>query len=87
MSAEDSTTEKRNHRRRRVLKVGTIAFGGSTIDCVIRNISASGAALEVASQLGIPASFHLVIASEQLRKQCRVLWRKADRLGVAFDEP
>jgi PilZ domain len=78
-------SEKRNHRRQRVLKAGTIAFDGSGIDCVVRNISATGAALEVESQLGIPPLFHLVISAEQLRRRCRVRWRKEKRIGVVFE--
>ena len=61
-----------------------IAFNGSGINCVVRNISADGAALEVESQAGIPSEFGLVIATEQFSGFCRVLWRKAKRLGVAF---
>ena len=48
--------------RQRVFKAGTIEFGGSTIDCVVRNISATGAALEDASPVGIPAEFNLLIS-------------------------
>ena len=87
MSAEHPTSEKRDHRRQRILQAGTIAFNGSGIGCVIRNISATGAALEVESQIGIPGSFRLVIAAEHFNKSCRVLWRREKRLGVAFEQP
>jgi hypothetical protein len=30
-----------------VLKAGTIEFGGGAIDCTVRNVSETGAALEV----------------------------------------
>ena len=86
MSIEHPTSEKRDCRRQRVLKAGTIAFNGSGIDCVIRNISATGAALEVESQSGIPGSFRLVIAAEHFSRGCRVLWRKEKRLGVVFEQ-
>jgi hypothetical protein len=85
VTARHPTDEKRDQRRRRVLKAGTITFNGSGIDCVVRNVSTTGAALEVESQLGIPSSFHLVIASELFSERCRVLWRKEKRLGVVFD--
>lgn len=55
--------EKRSGPRTRVLKAGTIAFGGAVIDCTVRNMSTSGALLEVASPLGIPLRFVLVIPS------------------------
>jgi hypothetical protein len=86
VSAEPSTNEKRDRRRQRVLKAGTIAFNRSTIDCVVRNISETGAALQVESQIGIPVSFHLIIAAEQFRKLCRVRWRKEKQLGVVFEQ-
>jgi hypothetical protein len=71
--------------RRRILKAGSISFGGGTIDCTVRNISDSGAALEVASPLCIPDRFNLVIRSDNLNRPCRIVWRKEKRLGVAFD--
>lgn len=78
-------SEQRSHRRQRVLKAATIAFNGAGIDCVVRNISATGAALEVESPLGIPPAFNLVIAAERLSQRCRVLWRKEKRIGVVFE--
>jgi PilZ domain len=77
-------SEQRTKTRQRVLKAGTISFNGEGINCVVRNISADGAALEVESQAGIPAEFNLVIRTEQFNQICRVLWRKTKRLGVAF---
>lgn len=70
--------------RQRVFKAGTIEFGGSTIDCVVRNISATGAALEVASSVGIPAEFNLLISGNIAKRPCRMVWVKDRRLGVAF---
>jgi hypothetical protein len=52
--------EKRTANRNRVFKAGTIEFGGSAIDCTIRNVSNDGAALDVASPVGIPEKFTLV---------------------------
>jgi len=67
-----------------VLKSASIEFHGGVIDCVIRNISETGAALEVASPLGIPESFNLVIAGDHSRRRCQVAWRRDTRIGVAF---
>jgi hypothetical protein len=77
--------EHRIAPRSRVLKAGTIEFGGTAIPCTVRNISASGAALEVNSPLWFPDSFTLEIASERLRKPCHIVWRKEKRIGVTFD--
>ena len=70
--------------RHRVLKPGSIEFNGGAIDCVIRNISATGAALEVTSPVGIPETFNLVIPSDHTNRPCRVAWRRERRIGVRF---
>jgi hypothetical protein len=81
-----STGEKRKVPRHRTLKGGSITFNrAGGIDCRVRNLSANGACLEVASQVGIPDRFVLAIESDQVTKPCHVVWRKATRLGIAFD--
>jgi PilZ domain len=77
--------ERRRVQRHRTLKGGVINFNRAAgIECRVRNLSPSGACLEVASQVGIPAEFVLVIAHDKLRQQCQVVWRNATRLGVEF---
>jgi PilZ domain-containing protein len=77
----------RNSKRQRTLKGGRIAFGyGAAIDCTIRNISSSGARLLVASPVGIPDQFELFILSEDSKRPCRVVWRSATQIGVAFGD-
>ena len=78
------TLENREDPRSRMLKGASITFDGGAIDCTVRNISASGAALDVASPLGIPQEFFLVVPVDNLRQHCRVVWRKEKRIGVAF---
>ena len=77
--------DKRDTQRQSVMKAGTILFGGSGIDCLIRKMSVGGANLEVESQIGIPGSFDLVIEGDHSNHHCHVVWRKARRIGVAFD--
>ena len=52
--------------RRRVLKTGSIEFGGTAIDCTVRNISETGAALEVITPLYIPDRFTCAVDSGTL---------------------
>jgi hypothetical protein len=75
--------EKRTTPRNRVLKAGTIEFNGGAINCMVRNLSSAGAALDVASPIGIPEYFTLIIDRAHL--PCHVMWRKERRIGVAFD--
>ena len=79
--------EYRIAARRRMLKAGTIEFGGGAIDCTIRNMSNAGAALDVASPVGIPAEFTLVLPADGSHMPCHVVWRTDTKLGVSFDEP
>jgi PilZ domain-containing protein len=84
-SLQGSLEERRRVVRHRTLKAGSISFNrASGIDCCVRNLSPAGACLEVASQVGIPENFVLVIAHDHLRQSCHVVWRTATRLGVEF---
>jgi hypothetical protein len=71
--------------RRRILKAGSIEIGGDAIDCIVRNVSETGAALEVLSPLYVPDRFTLVVRTDELKRPCHIVWRKAKRIGVAFD--
>ena len=70
--------------RKRVLKAGTIEFGGGTINCMVRNLSDTGAALSVESPVGIPPEFNLIVAADQVNRLCKVVWRKESRIGIIF---
>jgi hypothetical protein len=78
--------EHRISSRHRVLKAGTIEFSGSKIDCLVRNISATGAAIEIKTPIWFPDSFTLAIASDGTARRCHIVWRSEGRIGVAFDD-
>ena len=78
--------ERRKILRHRTLKAGAICFNrAGGVDCRVRNFSPAGACLEVASQVGIPEYFELVIEHDRFRTSCHVIWRTATRLGVEFE--
>jgi hypothetical protein len=70
--------------RQRMLKAGTIIYNNSSsvFDCTVRNLSKTGACLMVASPMGLPEEFDLMM--EGARRHCIVSWRRADRIGVKF---
>ena len=77
--------ERRKVPRHRTLKAGSISFNRAAgIDCRVRNLSPAGACLEVASQIGIPDDFVLVVECDHLHQPCHVIWRTATRMGVEF---
>jgi hypothetical protein len=77
--------ETRIATRHRVSKAAKIKFGGNAVDCTVRNLSTTGAALEILSKIGIPAKFTLVIPGDALHLPCAVVWRTEYRIGVHFD--
>lgn len=77
--------EKRSAPRHKVLKGGTLAFGGTGLECTVRNLSSNGAALDLASPARLPSSFVLMIEADQFIRRCRAVWRSDNRVGVAFD--
>jgi hypothetical protein len=77
--------ETRIAPRYRVMKVAKIEFGATAIDCTVRDLSLTGAAIEVPSQAGIPDRFTLVMLDDGLHLPCHVVRRNEYRIGVVFD--
>lgn len=80
-----SMGEHRANPRHRILKAGTISFDrAAAIDCIVRNVSGTGACLEIESPVGIPNDFTLVISKDNVKRSCHAAWRSARRIGVRF---
>ena len=77
---------RRKSPRARTLKTAQIVWlGGSPVKCVVRNLSASGACLEVRDgEIPPRSTFELVFDADQTRRSCWVAWREPPRLGVKF---
>ena len=70
---------KRSSPRKRTLKTGKILFGEKdavTVDCIVRNVSETGARLQVPVTIMIPGAFKLALAGNT---------RSGDLMGVRFD--
>lgn len=77
--------DHRQDPRVRTLKSGTISGGVvGSMECVIRNVSKSGACLETKSPGAIPDDFKLIIKPDNVFRTCKVVWRAANRVGVRF---
>src|ERR1700681_1778383 len=77
--------ERRAIPRTPVLMSGAIQFAGCLINCLVCDMTISGAALEVAEPHDIPERFNLVFKADGTHIPCHVVWRQEDRIGVAFD--
>jgi hypothetical protein len=79
-------SDLRSGVRTRVFKAGYILFNrAGSISCTVRNISGTGARLDVASVLDIPDTFRLQIPKDDLTRSCRVVRRTPHSLGVRFE--
>lgn len=56
----------------------------SVLVCVIRDMSAGGACLEIDPAAAVPDRFDLIPDGNDPRS-CRVVWRFSDRMGVTFN--
>jgi PilZ domain len=77
--------ERRANPRKLVLMSRAIQFAGGTINCLICDISISGATLEITNPHDIPDRFNLVSKPDSTHTPCYVIWRGEERIGVAFD--
>jgi hypothetical protein len=53
-------------------------------DCVIRDLSASGAKIEVPSSVQLPDEFNLLLAEANTSRHVLLKWQAGDFAGVAF---
>jgi hypothetical protein len=87
--ANAAHSESRSTQRRRVLKGGIVAFNErfSTLPCMIRDISATGARLRIDGSINAPDTFELIVELDGLEADCEVVWRKGSEIGVRFTSP
>jgi PilZ domain len=64
--------------------VAEINQRGSMVDCVVRNFSDKGACVEFDSSARIPEEVNLTIARKGRSYLARMIWRQANRVGLAF---
>ena len=70
--------------RRDVKRSAKISFARKSLTCMVRNVSATGAAIEAANLADIPDSFKLVLEMETAARHCAVVWRRKTQIGVEF---
>jgi PilZ domain-containing protein len=76
--------ERRKHPRTEINEPAYVSAGGSVMSCVVRNISAEGAAIDVANPAFVPANFRLVMAKDSSVRECSIAWIQKNRIGVSF---
>lgn len=77
--------EKRSAIRHPVMTQAKILLASAPIYCAIREIAATGARIEVGSDIELPAHFDLLLPEAELTVKASVKWRNGDALGIAFE--
>jgi len=80
--------ERRDVTRTRIARSAKIIVPrrSPVIHCTVQNITSGGACLKLANTYGVPETFELTFEHGRTRRACRVVWRRNDELGVAFEE-
>ena len=82
----DIRLEKRIAPRRNTLIKARLHYSGFAHECIIRNVSETGAKIETSNISLIPQSFELHVPGHR-PQTCRVVWRAMRELGVQFQRP
>lgn len=81
------TSEQRHKSRKNVrIKAAIVDAAGAVVDeCVVSNISESGAKLTGFKSTELPDKFDLILAKGGIvRRHCAVAWRSEASMGVRF---
>ncbi len=80
-------SDKRSTPRLRSFLKGRVLFNGgqSSLDCLIRDISSTGARLELSASVTLPDRFDLYLPHRDETCKVHSQWRRGTQLGVAFD--
>lgn len=78
--------DKRDSDRVRAFLRAQIIFNNrmSTIDCIIKNISATGARIALGDSFAVPAEFDIFIPQRSSSHHAKLVWRDKDSIGVDF---
>ena len=76
--------EKRKHPRTEINEPAYVSSGGSVMNCMVRNISLEGAAIEIENPAFVPPRFRLVMANGSSVHECRIAWIQRNRIGLTF---
>jgi PilZ domain len=79
-------TEKRGADRVRSFLRAQIIFNNrmTTIDCIIKNISPTGARVVLSDTLAVPTDFDIYIPQRNCSHRARLVWRDKDSIGIDF---
>ncbi len=82
------SAELRAAPRQRVLKAAKIILDDwGAIDCIVRDVSDTGARIKVENVSTLPHKFRLLITMDNTIRPVQVAWKLNNLIGVAFTGP
>jgi PilZ domain len=84
-----SNAEKRSSPRRRVLLSALVVNPefNAIFRCRVRDVSASGAKLDIPAGYHTPPAFWLIALSSGIAYEAKLAWRKYPNVGIELGEP
>ena len=83
---DESPSDRRRYKRAHVLFSGSLVSGETSSRGVLLNLSTNGAKIQMAEEFK-PASAVTLRLARSVDLHVEVVWRRGDRLGLAFREP
>jgi hypothetical protein len=84
---EASLVAQRAVRNKTLKEAKIVLRDWSTIDCLLRNVSETGARLEFGNPVALPDTFQLLIKSRNTLVPVRLVWERGASAGVSFTGP
>jgi hypothetical protein len=81
---ESIVTERRSSFRYRTSRSAKILSSEGIMDCLVRDLSARGARIEITDAKSLPEKFILKIQGMSERHRCRVAWRTKNMIGIEY---
>ena len=80
--------DKRTSPRLRSFLKGRVLFNGgqTSLECLIRDLSSTGARLELSASITLPDRFDLYLPHRDTTCKVHFQWRRGNQIGVAFDQ-
>jgi PilZ domain len=86
MLEEDDGREKRLAARQEVFGHAVILAPDLRANCIIRDLSATGARLGVSRHVKLPPEFHVQLIKINSTRRVVLRWRQGDLIGVQFGQ-
>ncbi len=76
--------ERRGAVRTSVRLTAMLTYGGTSVGCTVRNISATGAAILLPDGKDVPDEVTLVIVGKPEKRPAQVVWRMSPLIALRF---